>query len=73
VVKKSMLAKGLSTETQKALVVTPVLAYCLLLHTVSHTLESLCTKEKTEWPSHALGKQAPTKDLTTMDWELTST
>jgi hypothetical protein len=70
-VKKSMLVKGLSTKTQKALVAMPVLAsykaYCLLLHTVSHNLESLRMKEKTEWPSHALGKQAPAEDLTTMD------
>jgi hypothetical protein len=70
-VKKLMLAKGLSTKTQKALVITPVLAsyeaYCLLLYMVSHNLESLHMKEKTEWPSHASGKQAPAKDLTTMD------
>jgi hypothetical protein len=77
VVKKSMLAKGLSSETQKALVATPIPAsyeaYCSLLHTVSHNLESLHTKEKTGWPLHMSKKQAPTEDLpTTMDWEPTN-
>jgi zinc knuckle protein/retrotransposon gag protein len=76
VVKKSMLAKGLSADIQKALVATPVPAsydaYCSLLHTVSHNLESLRTKERTEWSTRGSKKQAPAED-STMDWEPTAT
>ena len=68
VVKKSMLAKGLSTEIQKALVATPVPAsyndYCSLLHTVSHNLESLRTKERTEWTSRTPERSTPVEDST---------
>ena len=73
VVKKSMLAKGLSTDIQKALVATPMPAsydsYCSLLHTVSHNLESLRTKERTEWAPKK--KSAPAED-SSMDWEPTA-
>lgn len=76
VVKKSMLAKGLSVDIQKALVATPVPAsyeaYCSLLHIVSHNLESLRTKEETERLPRTLGEQVSTENLTTMDWEPTS-
>ena len=73
VVKKSMLAKGLSTDIQRALVATPIPAsydaYCSLLHTVSHNLESLRTKERTEWAPKK--KSAPVED-SSMDWEPTT-
>jgi hypothetical protein len=75
-VKKSMLAKGLSIETQKALVATPIpakyTAYCSLLHTVSHNLESLRTKEKTEWSARTTERQGPAEETTPMDWEPTN-
>ena len=52
VVKKSILAKGLSTDIQKALIAILIPAsydtYCSLLHIVSYNLESLRTKERTE-------------------------
>ncbi|KAG9239924.1 hypothetical protein BJ878DRAFT_546817 [Calycina marina] len=70
-----MLAKGLSTDIQKALVATPVPvsyeAYCSLLHIVSHNLESLRTKEKTEWSPRELRTRVSAKDSATMDWEPT--
>jgi hypothetical protein len=73
VVKKSMLAKGLSSDIQKALVATLVPAsydaYCSLLHTVSHNLESLRTKDRAEW---VLKKKGFVED-STMDWEPTTT
>jgi hypothetical protein len=68
-----MLAKGLSSDIQKALVATLVPAsydaYCSLLHTVSHNLESLCTKDRAEW---VLKKKGFVED-STMDWEPTTT
>lgn len=75
VVKKSMLAKGLSIEIQTALIATPVpvtyQAYCSLLHTVSHNLESLRTKQRTEWRMQPQGKKASVEDFGGMDWEPT--
>jgi len=75
-VKKLMLERGLPTETQKALVATPTPAtyeaYCSLLHTVSHNLESLRAKEKAEWLPRTPGKQVPAEEPSTMDWEPTS-
>ena len=66
-----MLAKGLSIDIQRALIATPVpasyVAYCSLLHTVSYNLESLCTKEKTEWTPRLSKKQALADDSETMD------
>ena len=70
-----MLAKGLLTEIQKALVATPVPAsyndYCSLLHTVSYNLKSLRTKERTEWTSRTPERSTPVED-STMDWEPTN-
>jgi len=73
VVKKSMLARGLSEELQKALVATPTPAsygdYCTLLHTVSHNLESLSTKKRTEWAPRPKPQKEETS--TPMEWEPT--
>jgi hypothetical protein len=73
VVKKSMLAKGLSNDIQRALVATPMPtsynAYCTLLHTVSHNLESLRTKDRSEWAP----KKRTFIEESPMDWEPTTT
>jgi hypothetical protein len=72
-VRKAMLAKGLSPEIQRALVATPMPvsyeAYCSLLHTVSHNLESLRTNEKMWEPRKAM-EAVPTDP---MDWEASRT
>jgi hypothetical protein len=76
VVKKSMLARGLSEDLQRALVATAIPAsygdYCTLLHTVSHNLESLRTRRRTERARQVKPRQEE-ETSTLMDWEPTAT